>query len=476
MVAASSAAAALASKTSSLINRRLYRSLLQVAQPFTQGKKAVAYTCLLHRRHFDLEDESFEQFLRNMTRSDEDMSLSYFNHNDEEIGTEKNEQEEKEYAHRVLFLKLLREFISGGDPSGIRQMQFPGHVNDPLLLRKMIRREFRDHHYCKSEGDDDDDNEYQPHRSISSDFDANTRRQVAFLVLRELNKKLAWADQLEKSQSSKAGETTRHPQQAAPGVSRLPFQPASAYLRPGAYLIAHPNVKGYFRRSVICILEHKEESDEPKHGTYGTYGLIVNRLSLSPQTGKSLTLQEVLRPIPAELGAALGSAPTREGGPVHMSIQMLHAATPDQEELKLGGHPLPMIPASDDQSTAAKSDRAIYYKGDIMNAANAIVSGRMDRDDLSFFVGACRWGYGQLESEVEQGCWLPCRGPPDIAQLGICDHEPTAGKGKPRPKADLWLSMMSACGEDEATLAHLVWADDGGSDFGAACDAFVIER
>lgn len=475
MVAASSAAAVLASKTSSLIHRRLYRSLLRVAQPFTQGKKAVAYTCLLHRTHFDLEDETFEQFLRNMTRSDEESSRSYFNHDQNQL-TEKKEQEEKGYAHHVLFLKLLREFISGGDPSGIRQMQFPGHVTDPLLLRKMIRREFRDYQHRKSEDDDDDDNEYQPHRSISADFDPNTRRQVAFLVLRELNKKLAWAEQLEKSQSSKAGETTRHPQQAAPGVSRLPFQPASAYLRPGAYLIAHPNLKGYFRRSVICILDHKEESSEAKHSTYGTYGLIVNRLSSSPQTSKSLTLQEVLRPIPAKLGAALGSAPIREGGPVHMSLQMLHAATPDQEELKLGGHPLPMIPASEDQSTATKSDRAIYYKGNIMNAAHAIGSGRMDRDDLSFFVGACSWVYGQLESEVEQGCWLPCRGPPDIAHLGICDHEPTTGKGKPRPKADLWLSMMSACGEDEATLAHLVWADDGDNELGAACDAFIIER
>jgi hypothetical protein len=39
-----------------------------------------------------------------------------------------------------------------------------------------------------------------------------------------------------------------------------------------------------------------------------------------------------------------------------------------------------------------------------------------------------------------------------------------------RPKADLWLSMMCAMGEDEANLAHLLSNDDDCSDLGEACD------
>ena len=53
---------------------------------------------------------------------------------------------------------------------------------------------------------------------------------------------------------------------------------------------------------------------------------------------------------------------------------------------------------------------------------------------------------------------------------GICDHEPTL-PGKKRPVADLWLSMMSACGDDEAKLSHL-FRHDHWDENGLPCDAF----
>jgi Uncharacterized ACR, COG1678 len=96
-------------------------------------------------------------------------------------------------------------------------------------------------------------------------------------------------------------------------------------------------------------------------------------------------------------------------------------------------------------------------------------------DDISFFVGASQWSPGQLAREVAEGYWIPCRGPPEIALHGICDHEQAtgsrsdaAGSGRTadgagdsgrRPLADLWLSMMSACGEEEAELSRLLFAD-----------------
>ncbi len=66
---------------------------------------------------------------------------------------------------------------------------------------------------------------------------------------------------------------------------------------------------------------------------------------------------------------------------------------------------------------------------------------------------------------------MPCRGPPEIALTGICEHE-TVPKSTKRPLADLWLSMMSACGEDEAKLAHLFYHEDGLHDYGLPCDIF----
>lgn len=93
------------------------------------------------------------------------------------------------------------------------------------------------------------------------------------------------------------------------------------------------------------------------------------------------------------------------------------------------------------------------------------------KDDVSFFIGASSWYAGQLEREIQQGCWLPVRGPPEIALSGVCEHEPT-GEEEPRPKADLWLSMLSSCGEDEAKLAHLVVDASEDDEYSVACDEF----
>ncbi len=76
-------------------------------------------------------------------------------------------------------------------------------------------------------------------------------------------------------------------------------------------------------------------------------------------------------------------------------------------------------------------------------------------DDVCFYAGASCWEARQLESEIERGFWIPCRGPPEIALTGKCEHMQADSRD------DLWLSMLSACGQDEANLAQLlVDADD----------------
>lgn len=422
-----------------LLVRRLYRSLLKASKPFTVGtvssgvysnRSPITLTCLLHRSGTD--DENWVDFLRGNPSSLRD----------------ENEKVTSEDHERILFRNLLREVVAGSNSVGFKHMQFPSQV-DTARLRQVIRREFRDE---------------------NSTFDLMSRRNVAFKSLKELNKKLAFASKLDST-------LRRHPQQPARQVRPLPLHPPKSYLRPGAYLLAHPNMTGYFRRSVICLLDHREETDDVEtyssgSRSYGTYGLIVNRISVSPQSGKTLTLEEILRPLPVELTKAFGGSPVKEGGPVHMALQMLHLATSEPEgDSGIGGCLLSTILANEEESLAAETDKAVYYRGDILNAANTVNSGKLDRDDISFFVGASCWSVGQLEKEVELGFWLPCSGPTSIAQSGICEHDPTV-KGKPRPEADLWLSMMSSCGEEEAKLAHLLHRDKGRDKNGAACDDF----
>ena len=91
-------------------------------------------------------------------------------------------------------------------------------------------------------------------------------------------------------------------------------------------------------------------------------------------------------------------------------------------------------------------------------------------DDVSFFVGASIWSPGQLAAEIAQGYWIPCRGPPEMALDGICEHEDD-NDATSRPLADLWLSMMSACGPEEVAMAHL-FHNDHWDEHGMPCDDF----
>ncbi|EEC46915.1 predicted protein, partial [Phaeodactylum tricornutum CCAP 1055/1] len=225
----------------SLLFRRLYRSLLKSAKPFCfPSPNAKVFSCLLHRAGF--EDESWEDFLRYRTPTDAD-----------EASEPMNEENE---AHHVLFRRLLREVISENGELGIRQMQFPSHIGDASHFTNIIRREFKESAGC-----------------VSSHFDIITRKETSFLALRELNKKLAWADILEQK------APTPHPRQPA--------------------------------RSVICILDHtgeNENRDEVPTSNYGTYGLIVNRLATSSSSGKTLSLEEVLKPLPDDIMQAFSGS------------------------------------------------------------------------------------------------------------------------------------------------------------------------
>ena len=151
------------------------------------------------------------------------------------------------------------------------------------------------------------------------------------------------------------------------------------------------------------------------------------------------------------------------------------------------------------------SGDAIYFGGDVMEASFAVLNGTSDVDDFSFVIGAACWAPGQLEHEIERGCWLPFSGPATMALTGICEHNDVPasvnegenndkgtklsqfpprpsnlakaefGKSQSvtRPVGDLWLSVMCALGEGEADLAFMMLDQKNIADaFGDACDNF----
>ena len=458
-------------------------------------------------------------------RGDDLDEIEEFNLHDLDDASGRDNTSSRRPSHEVLFRKLLQDLIGGGDA----QMRFPSHVvanDDVNRLEEMVRKEFRapslgEWNACVV-GETIAAQNQQP-IEVSAYFSDASRREAAFLALRELNKKLIWAEsmgmQLGRNRKEKdlLKAKRRYRQQAAKNVEILPKKSPSSYLRAGTFLVANPLLSGYFANTVIAILDHTEphvatkndatdggnddglvEGDQYPSGG-GTYGVIVNRLSFSsiPNEAGSprpRVLREVLRPdcIPPILRRAFGDSIVREGGPVNVSVQMMHTASPDlEEELKLGGMVLPMV-LSDDRdeqagkvlSAAADSDSAVYFNSDLIKAAQSVIDGKMERDDFTFFVGASVWTVGQLKREIEQGFWIPVRGPPNMAYSGMCEHQEfeeeekedeaeaddtneemnKKKKAKTRPKADLWLSMLSAVGEHEAELAELVGQEDVGKD------------
>jgi putative AlgH/UPF0301 family transcriptional regulator len=179
--------------------------------------------------------------------------------------------------------------------------------------------------------------------------------------------------------------------------------------------------------------------------------------------------------LPERLSSVFGNATVRYGGPVHMSLQMIHSLSATQQDdpqisSLIGGTLIPEIIDKDQNAAALYSDQATYYRGNVFKAISAVENGDLDREDVSFYVGAATWSPGQLAAEIAQGYWLPCRGPPAMALHGIC--EMTLSSTGKRPLADLWLSMLSACGEEEAKLAHLFYNENQWDENGQACDAF----
>ena len=398
--------------------------------------------------------------------------------------------------------------------------------------------------------------------------------------------------------------------------SSTPSASSPSILQCGTYLVAHPLMTGYFAKSVIVILDHTVEEDEKEvntkpttseegdvegeesssggGGSGGTYGLIINRLALTPETMESsnqrqylemmlrLRRQEVVEAegglkadtplspqctkatttttaatthpnilrsisllqainaddLPETVQSAFGDAPVREGGPVNLSLQMIHRKsfcevsmkdetynTEDINEEKdfgpasnngIGG----TILGYDHDRSKNDAQDAIYFGGDVIKASYSVLGGESDRDDFSFVIGAACWAPGQLQHEIERGCWLPFRGPASMALTGMCEHNeisiPTAsskttntdsekasdGKGttklslfppRPshpptgalqeqttggqsmtrRPVGDLWLSVMCALGEGEAEVANMMLDPNNVMHaLGDACDNF----
>lgn len=141
----------------------------------------------------------------------------------------------------------------------------------------------------------------------------------------------------------------------------------SEKLQKGQLLIAEPSIIGdlSFNRSVILLADHNEE---------GSVGFILNK-----------PLEYTINDLIPEIEA---SFKIYNGGPV------------EQDNLYFI-HTIPkLIPNSIEISNG------IFWGGDFELTKSLINEGKINKEDVRFFLGYTGWSANQLESELQSSSWI----------------------------------------------------------------------
>ncbi|MCD4664308.1 MAG: YqgE/AlgH family protein [Bacteroidales bacterium] len=135
----------------------------------------------------------------------------------------------------------------------------------------------------------------------------------------------------------------------------------------GKILISEPFLMDYyFKRAVVLLAEHNEE---------GSFGLILNK-------PVDVILSDVLQDFP------IFDTPVYLGGPVKTdSLYFIHTLG---EQI--------------DNSLEIKE--GLYWGGDIEVVKELITIGKIEPNEIKFFVGYSGWVSRQLEDELAKNSWL----------------------------------------------------------------------
>jgi putative transcriptional regulator len=140
----------------------------------------------------------------------------------------------------------------------------------------------------------------------------------------------------------------------------------SEKLQKGQLLIAEPSILGdlFFNRSVILLAEHSNE---------GSLGFIMNK-------PLEYTINDLVPDIEA-------SFKIYNGGPV------------EQDNLYFI-HTIPELIFD-----SIEISNGIYWGGDFELTKSLINEGKINKEDIRFFLGYTGWGANQLEEEIESNSW-----------------------------------------------------------------------
>lgn len=135
----------------------------------------------------------------------------------------------------------------------------------------------------------------------------------------------------------------------------------------GKILISEPFlVDYYFKRSVVLLAEHNEE---------GSFGLIVNK-------PVDIILSDIIQDFP------IFDTPVFLGGPVKTdSLYFIHTLGEEIEN-------------------SLEITNGLFWGGEIEHVKELITIGKIQPNDIKFFVGYSGWVPKQLDGELARNSWL----------------------------------------------------------------------
>ncbi len=149
----------------------------------------------------------------------------------------------------------------------------------------------------------------------------------------------------------------------------------------GVLLVAEPSIIGdvSFNRSVVLLAEHNEN---------GSVGFILNK-----------PLEYCLRDFLPEIDSSLR---VYNGGPVEQDNLYFIHRVPD------------LIPNSIEISNG------IYWGGDFNTILGMLQDGKLNDDQIQFFLGYSGWSSEQLEDELEVNSWVVTKNVAENDIIGSC--------------------------------------------------------
>lgn len=154
----------------------------------------------------------------------------------------------------------------------------------------------------------------------------------------------------------------------------------------GSLLISEPFLPDpNFERTVVLLCEHNEE---------GSFGFVLNKTS-------GVVLEDIMEDVHGFDEQVL------VGGPVQQdTLHFIH-----RDENLYGG---------------TEIAPGICWGGDFDQLLSLIETGRLNREDIKFFIGYSGWEEGQLEKELEENSWIVAN--PSTPQLIFEEDEKSLWK------------------------------------------------